>query len=121
MTLNATVLVQIVNFIIAYYIIDRVFLRKAVAIVLHERTEHATLMKDIELQREKVAEREQTKASRWQLFRKQFQQKSPQFKEPAVQKEIKIPLKTTVSPADVEWYADHLKSTLIAKVGNDSQ
>jgi hypothetical protein len=121
MTLNATLFFQIINFIIAYYIIDRVFLRKAVAIIQRERTEYATLMKDVQLQREKVAEREHTKIARWLQFREQFMQKVPSLQERLVMREISIPLKENVSPADVEWYAEQLKDTLIARVGNVSK
>ena len=121
MTLNATLLVQIINFFFAYLLIDRILLRKVVGIIQHDRQEKSTLMKDIELQRDKVAGREQVKADKWGKFRGQFLEKIPLLKEPPTMKKVTIPLKFAISPADIEWYAGQLKNVLIERVGDVSE
>ncbi len=120
MTINATLIIQMVHFIIAYFIIDRLLLRKAVGIIDHERSTQEVLMKEIESERETVAHKEQEKESLWHQFRKRFLLDSPSIIEfPVFQDyEKTISPLSTFSKEEIKRYAPDLEQIVIKKVTN---
>ena len=118
MMLNATIIVQFVNFFVAYLLIDRILLRKAVSIIQQERQEHATLMAEIQHEREHVNNREVLKVEKWHAIRKIFAKRIPKKQELP---EVKIPevtLDVSVSSAEMDRYRDQVEKVLIRRVGD---
>lgn len=123
MTLNATLFLQIFHFILAYFILDRLLLRKAVDIIQKEQADQEALMNGIQKERDAVAEKQEQKQIDWQRYQNQFMEKIPQ---PIIQPKLTLFEKKTVSIPEVSEneinrYAHELKSLLIEKVTNDSQ
>ncbi|MGE0207156.1 MAG: hypothetical protein AB7R69_04905 [Candidatus Babeliales bacterium] len=77
MNLNGTVFVQIINFFIAYIIIDRILLRRAIFFIQKENADQASLMKDIQQERDIVEQKQRIKDNDWLHFCKEFGKKSP--------------------------------------------
>lgn len=75
--INATLFVQIVNFGIAYLLLNRWLLRPGVAIIQKEEDQHSALMKAIQKERDIVLQKEASLLTTWQAFRSFFAQKSP--------------------------------------------
>ena len=118
MTLNATLFVQMINFIIAYIIIDRLLLRKSVKIIQHERSEQDDLMKDIQLQRDRVSGKQEDKQAKCEGFCVQFEAQSPHILIPPsfkdFEKDVEVPKKPSMQ--DIKYYADDLEALLVKKV-----
>ncbi len=115
MTLNGTIIVQLINFIIAYFIIDRLLLRKAVALIQQECTEQDNLMKDIQKERDYVSDNEEQKKLEWEQFFQQFKQESPKIIErPSFKKFERIPKIGEKLPSiEVKRTTNELKDLLI--------
>jgi NAD-dependent oxidoreductase involved in siderophore biosynthesis len=121
MTLNATVIVQIFHFIIAYFIIDRLFLSKAVALIQKEKSEQETLMRAIQKERDAVARKQHEKNLAWQEFQRQFQHTAPSLLERPLyaQYEKKVPQCTKVTEHEINEYVARLQKLLMEKVIDD--
>lgn len=120
MTLNGTLLIQGINFIIAYFIIDRLLLRKAVKQIQEEQRRQETLMKDIQIERDQVATQEEQKKVEWQNFRLQFEKKSPSLIErPSFKEFTKKPkLPEELTETEIAQTAQHLEKLIIKKVSD---
>ncbi len=123
MTLNGTIIIQIFNFIIAYLIIDRLLLRKSVALIQQERWQQDSLMKDIQIERTRVSENKAEKKMEWEQFCQQFKQESPKIiSQPSFTKfEQKVAPSKKPSSTDVKHFATELEKLLIEKVTHVSK
>jgi hypothetical protein len=118
MVLNATMLVQFINFFIAYLLIDRILLRKAVSIIDQNRREKAELMEKIQHERELVNDRQALKVEKWSAMRKVFAKHAPKKQEFP---EIKIPevsLKVSMEPGELDRCCDRVETMLIKRVAD---
>lgn len=117
MMLNATMIVQFVNFFMAYLLIDRILLRKAVSIIQQERQEQATLMEEIQHERDHVNSKKALKIEKWHAIRKIFAKRIPKKRELP---EVKIPEISlgSVSSAEIDRYRDQVEKVLIRRVGD---
>lgn len=78
MTINGTLFVQMINFLIAYLLIDRFLLRTAVKVIQHEHTEYNQLISDVKQEQENVSKQAAKKINEWHQHQEQFMQYIPQ-------------------------------------------
>jgi hypothetical protein len=77
MTVNATIIVQIFHFFIAYFLISQFFLKPIVQILFAEESEQNTLLAAINQYKKLISILEQKKNELWRSFREQFYQQIP--------------------------------------------
>ena len=75
--LNATLLVQIANFIIAYYLLRFFLLQPVSGIIQDERAEESRQRRIIKEQNDRIAEQLSLKEQLWRECRHKFQKNSP--------------------------------------------
>ena len=121
MTLNATLLVQIFHFLIAYLILDRLFLRKAVGIIQQEKAEQDALMQEIQKERDAVAQKHAQKEKAWQGFQQQFAKETPRLiQRPRFSEHQKeMPYHEEPTKNEVQESAALLQELLTQKVTHD--
>jgi hypothetical protein len=85
LSVNLTLLVQIGNFIIAYFLIDRLLLRPGYEAVRADMNKQQKLKGTIVARQELIAHKQVFKADRWKLFRDHFHKQAP-----SLSKEIKL-------------------------------
>lgn len=78
MDLNVTILIQIVNFIIAYIIIRTLLLKPTVAVILQEEEHRAKLDETLHSIETANKSKEDTLAREWDSCKKQFEEHSPE-------------------------------------------
>lgn len=80
--INATLVVQIINFFVAYIVIDRFFLRNVVNVIQQENHHHESLAASIELEKNNLLIRQRVKEDAWMNYRQLFSQHIPAIKTP---------------------------------------
>lgn len=80
-TINATLVLQAVNFLFAWWFIDRFFLRSFVRDIQKERAQLSYLVTDVDAGRAKVLGEIDAKEVAWQRLRVQFKKKVPHIQE----------------------------------------
>lgn len=75
--INVTLIIQTLHFGIAYLILDRIFLRKGVAVVQKEDCERISLQRTIDQIAEELAIRTKQKEQEWSVLHYQLQQQIP--------------------------------------------
>ena len=78
MDINITILIQIVNFIIAYVIIRTLLLKPTVAVILQEEEHRANIAKSIENNSKSNKAKEEAMARSWAAYRQQFGEHAPE-------------------------------------------
>lgn len=84
MTLNLTLVVQMINFLIAYYFISKVLLRPAYEAVKSDENKARQLHALIEAEQEQLGQKNDYKNRRWQMCRNQFYKNKPSLEEEEV-------------------------------------
>lgn len=79
LNVNLTVLVQIVHFFIAYYLLNYFFLKPGYKIVVAEAYRSKQLRSRVIARQELIAHKQSYKANRWKLFKDFFAQQKPQM------------------------------------------
>jgi F0F1-type ATP synthase membrane subunit b/b' len=93
MTINFTLVVQIINFFIAYFIISKILLKPAIAIIQDDskvEKEFLNLIKSREL---KIQDKESYKQKLWDKSLNQFQKEKPSL----IKDKTKLSWKTPVA------------------------
>lgn len=78
MNINLTLLIQAINFIIAYFIITKIVLKPAIEVFAKETEIDQKLHQSIEIAKEKVNKKEAFKQERWQVCQRYFKQHQPE-------------------------------------------
>lgn len=121
MFINATLLLQMVHFGLAYYLLDRFLLHNVVTEIQQEQKNHANLLADIEAKKKKLKDQELHKKTLWDALRTLFIQYTPKniF---IVHKQKELPKKNiqeiSVTKKNQEHYIKDLESFLYNKVKN---
>jgi len=79
-SINATLVVQVVNFLFAWWFLDRFFFRLFVREVQKEQATLSHLVSDVSMVREAVTRENNGKESKWVQYRKLFKKNIPQIK-----------------------------------------
>lgn len=114
--LNVTLIIQLFNFFLAYVLIDRVLLRKAVSIIQTTRQDQDLLMEEIEQERERLTKKELLKEKKWCDFKKIFAQKIPKKQEVPSVKIPDISLEVSMSRSEIDRSSDYLEKIVVQKV-----
>ena len=77
MDVNATILVQIVNFLIAYVIIRHLLLKPAVTVILQEEEHQASLDKKLRALEATNKSKEEKLSSEWATCQQEFKKHAP--------------------------------------------
>ncbi len=81
LTVNLTLLVQIGNFLLAYLLISKLFLRPGYAVVSSDTNKERQLNNSIVARQELIAHKQLYKADRWKLFQDHFHKQKPALSE----------------------------------------
>lgn len=121
MMINATLLVQLLNFLIAYTLIDRFLLRRCVAMVEDERHSEEALRNSIALEKTQLLRQEDLKKSMWQQCQSFFAKNIPsiiQAKRPHIKHSQEKYEVILLSQIDEKKHIDMLKNFIYKKVSN---
>ena len=77
LTVNLTLLVQIANFLVAYLLISKLFLRPGYEAVSLENNEQRHVKNTIVARQELIVHKQLYKADRWKLFQDHFHKQKP--------------------------------------------
>ncbi len=122
MLINITILVQMINFIIAYVIIRTLLLKPAVTVILQEEEHRATLDKSIENIDKANKAKQETMAYQWSVCKQEFGEHAPEISEtervlrtpPAVE----LPAIPELDKKSIEPMADSLAHDLVERISN---
>lgn len=77
LSVNLTLVVQVANFLVAYILINKIFLRHGYASVKADRDRERQLKSNIVARQELIAHKQLYKADRWKLFQDYFYKQKP--------------------------------------------
>lgn len=77
MDINCTLVVQGINFFLAYLLLRHFLFKPVVQVILQEREEHTTLQRDIKERTSAITYQEQEKKVRWSVYQQTFVQQVP--------------------------------------------
>jgi hypothetical protein len=89
MTINMTLVVQGINFFIAYVLLRRFLLKPVVQIITHEQAQEAALHSAIESRKAMVREQEYVMREKWLAFQNTFRGMLPALESERVFRHIK--------------------------------
>ena len=116
MTINGTLIIQFFNFFLAYFLIDRILLKKAVPIIQNMRQEQATLMKEIQEEQDHLTEKELLKEKKWYDYKKIFAQTIPKKLEISSEEVPDISFKIIMSAVEMDRCSDQLEKIVVQEV-----
>lgn len=77
--INATLIIQVCNFLIAYSVLRRFLLKPVVRVIEQEKMEMHSLITTVDARRVIVAQKETEKKERWMGYQKEFSSMAPSF------------------------------------------
>jgi hypothetical protein len=89
MTINMTLVVQGINFCIAYMLLRRFLLKPVVRSIHHEQAQEAALHSAIESRKASIREQEYEMHNRWRIFQNSYASKMPHVQDERVFRYIK--------------------------------
>lgn len=120
--LNATLLVQVVNFGIAYVILDRILLRYGARLILAEQKQLAQVQQEIQQATEKVTAKNARNEREWQMAQKELYDKKPVV-EPVSKLQIAVPERACIidltSQAEVNKLVVETQQAIVERVTHD--
>jgi len=122
MNINATLVIQAVNFFIAYWIM-RIFLFKpALQVVEGEQAQQTKLNTIIKQQEQSITIKEDERQKHWQACHHYFRDNKPAIdQKKLVGIEIPEVLVATVPPTLVDELADETTQLLLKKIGHNGE
>ena len=121
-TINITILIQIVNFVVAYVIIRTLLLKPAVAIILQEEEHRANLDKSIESIANTNKGKEETMAHHWATCRQEFGERAPEIAETEqalrARGIVELPAVPELDKKAIEPMADNLAEELVERISH---
>ena len=122
MEINITILVQIVNFTIAYVIIRTLLLKPAVAVILQEEKQRAEIDTSIENIEKANKAKEETKAYQWAASRQEFGEHAPEISESErvlrTQATVELPAIPEIDKKSIEPMTDSLTTELVERISH---
>ena len=120
MNINFTLVVQLINFFIAYILIERLLLRPAVAIIREEDEERFKLQNLVAFNKERLEQKEFDKQQEWRSLQEIFAKSIPRTITP----ELEVIKQVMIEPQSpdhqtVQKTIQEGTNFLIAKVGHD--
>jgi len=76
-TINITLIVQIIHFLIAYQLISRLVLKPGLALVRQEQNEKKQALQRVAAEQAIAAQKQETKRQRWRLCQYYFSEHKP--------------------------------------------
>jgi hypothetical protein len=76
-TINVTLIVQIIHFFIAYLLISRLVLKPGLVLVRQEQHEKKQALQRVTVEQERIAQKQEAKRQRWQLCQDYFNEHKP--------------------------------------------
>lgn len=119
MTINLTLVVQMIHFLIAYYFISKVLLRPAYDAIKSDDNKARQLHALIEAEQERLAEKNEYKKRRWQMCQNYFFKNKPSLETEGIvvpsAKMIEPPVELTPEETRIEAknIAENLKSKVV--------
>jgi len=114
MNVNATIIVQAVHFLFAYFVISRFLLRPVTAVIFRERAYQKQLEDAIENEKQVCVHKQEQQKNQWDMFQREWLKHVPLFRG-YVKKEQpelgikKISLKRDVLQDEAQRMAAHIK------------
>lgn len=79
MNINLTLIVQVFNFLIGYFIISRFLLKPTLKIIEDDKSKLSNLYSSIEIEKEKFEVKERLKKNQWRLCQNYFKTNTPEI------------------------------------------
>ena len=122
MNINFTLVVQAINFLIAYVLINKLLLRPVINLINKEEEIEKNTNFDMVKAKEELEETQNIKLQKWQKFQKKFSKDSPDvfgfFLENLIDKTKKTITIKDVDTSKIRSKERELKEYLIKKVEN---
>lgn len=97
MTINFTIFVQIINFIIGYFIISRFLLKPAIAIIHQDSKNENNLLEAIKVKEENIVSKKNLKSDLWIKALNKFAKSKPLLEKDETKIVWKIPVAQEIS------------------------
>lgn len=122
MNINLTLFVQIFNFLIAYFIISRFFLKPALTLVQVDINRNQSLLSSITKEDQKLFEKQNLKKSNWKIFQNYFFSNKPDLSKTSEFIEVKfkqLEKKEDLDKNQIDQIATKISNELKSKVIHD--
>jgi hypothetical protein len=118
MIVNFTLIMQMVHFAFAYYLIDRILMRKVVRTIQHDQHEEEQLQTSIDQELKTITILEAQKKESWQKIRQNIHAHAPKEQGICMHQAIEPLLKeeSVLEPTRVKKYRDELSQFIVQKV-----
>jgi hypothetical protein len=119
--INGTMVLQVVHFICAYYILKKIFFQPAINLVQKRRNHLRLIRHDISQEHAAVEELRQYKAEQWRSCRQTLNYMKPDFPEQAssFQDHVRVNVEAALSQSERTAAVDELAETIMQKVVHD--
>jgi flagellar motility protein MotE (MotC chaperone) len=121
MTVNLTLLVQIMHTLCAYFLFDRLLLRKLYAAYCEEKAYKARLADELAETQKVLQSRENAQQEQWNGFRKAFEREIPAsgITSDSLYQIDLTPRNVEVSDKQVNQLVDRVKSEFLQRITHD--
>lgn len=118
MTINLTLVVQIFHFIIAYFIISRLLLKPAIAIITCDENVEKDLLNLIKKRQMEVSDKEFVKNSLWQDSLVMFEKEKPIIKDHLQSFALITPKPISIDKSEILNLRNEVSKIIINRVKN---
>ncbi len=118
MIVNFTLIMQMVHFTVAYYLIDRILMRKVVASIKQDQRKDEQIQAGIDQELVQVSLLEAQKNESWQKIRILIKKNAPKEETLLVHKstESMLKIEPTIESAHIKKYHDEISQFIVQKV-----
>lgn len=115
MIINATIFVQALNFLIAYWLLKKILLEPGYAFVEREINRVRNLQKEVVIHENMLTNKKNLKTQKWHDFYLSLQKNKPDLHK-TFEKPIQIPIEqVSISRAEQSELVDTLKKVIVEK------
>lgn len=122
MDINITLIIQIVNFIIAYVIIRTLLLRPAVTVIMQEEEHLALINKSIDSNNQENKAKEENMARRWTECRQEVDEHAPEIAQAELSLLLiggpEMPKISELDHRSIEPMADNVAAELVERMSH---
>lgn len=120
MDINITLFIQAFHFLIAYYILEKLFFRSTVATIEQEKKQYNDLLNTITHAQALLLEKEELKKQKWNAIKKTFAQTIPHIK--TTEEKTRLPRirprSTLLNHHERQEYEQSLQHALVTRLKN---
>ncbi len=117
--INGTIVVQALNFLVAYCIVRSLLLKPAVERIQQDKEHQQELMTAIEARSHAVIDKEQEKQQQWHLFQNRFRSRIPQTITSQIRRNVVPPIvPDQPTAAELAKLQQQVAAALIERVGH---